>query len=214
MRPLDGPLCRTCGVPVPAGGACPACRDRPPAFDRARGVAPLEGVTLEAVRRLKYAGRRSLAGPLSDLLLERDPYAGRTFGAVVAVPLAERRLRERGYNQAALLARRWARGRGIPYRARCLERIEREGADRQVRSRRGARFRNVEGAFRVRSRAAIAGRDVLLVDDVLTTGATADACARALRDAGAIAVSVLAVARTLPGRGPTPREPATGRGVG
>ncbi len=127
-------------------------------------------------------------------MVARDPFSDTTYDAIVAVPLAARRLRERGFNQAALLAQGYAAARNAVYVSRALAR---RGVDaRQAASGRAARRGNVAHAFRVRKRERIRGKRVLLVDDVLTTGATADACARALRVAGALAVDVLVVART------------------
>ena len=115
------------------------------------------------------------------------------FDVIVPVPLHRARERERGFNQAALLARRIGRRLAVPTRPRWLARIRPTRPQSELSA--GERRANVRGAFRASRR--VAGRHVLVVDDILTTGATVDACARALRDAGAQRVGVLTVARVL-----------------
>jgi ComF family protein len=165
-----------------------------PAYDYARSAAIYEGALREALHAFKFSGKRALARPLGDLAVEQC-VASLLEGieAVIAVPLARERERERGFNQAALLAQRIAKRLGVPTRPRWLARVRatRPQSDLPAAERRV----NVRGAFRA-SR-AVAGRHVLVVDDVLTTGATLGECARALRDGGARRVGVLTVARVL-----------------
>jgi ComF family protein len=147
------------------------------------------------VHELKYHGRRRVAARLAEVLLAlpavRDVLAR---GAVlVPVPLHPRRRRERGFNQAELLAREVGRRARLPVAPSAL--VRRKDTVAQAGLSAAARRRNVRGAFAVRRRAAVAGKVVVLVDDVLTTGATASACASLLRDAGASEVRLLAVAR-------------------
>jgi ComF family protein len=188
------PWCDRCGVPSAAVAPriCAVCAATPPPFDYARAAAVYEGAMREIVHALKFGGRRSLARPLGDLLRES---CGR-FGvdppdALVPVPLARARERERGFNQAELVAGRLADTLGVRLRPRWLVRLratapqsELSATDRQA---------NVAGAFAAAP--AVRGRHVVVVDDVMTTGATAAECARALRRAGARRVGVLAVAR-------------------
>lgn len=203
-EPCDGaPFCATCAdalEPVPPGCArcglpwpdpiCGACHAFPPAFDRVLAGGLYGGPLADAVRGLKYAGRAAAARPLGGWL------AGRVTlppgAVVVSVPLGRRRRIARGYDQAALLAGHLARAAGAPRLRGALRRV-RETAP-QVGRTRAERARNVAGAFRA-DRRAVAGRDVALVDDVVTTGATADAAAAALKAAGARAVLVVALAR-------------------
>lgn len=192
---LPARVCSVCGVPRPGASAlCAACRAHPRSFGCARAVAPYVGPVHTLVQRFKYDRVHALAVPLVELLVSRDPYTAVRPDAVVAVPLAAARLRQRGFNQAALLARGYARARGLRYVPRALAR--RAANTTQASSSRADRRRNVSHAFRVARVRAVAGRAVLLVDDVLTTAATADACAAVLRAAGARSVDVLAVART------------------
>jgi len=173
---------------------CSTCMGDRPAYDYARSAAVYEGALREALHAFKFSGKRALARPLGDLAVEQC-VASLLEGieAVIAVPLARERERERGFNQAALLAQRIAKRLGLPTRPRWLARVRatRPQSDLPAAERRV----NVRGAFRA-SR-AVAGRHVLIVDDVLTTGATLGECARALRAGGARCVGVLTVARVL-----------------
>jgi ComF family protein len=184
------PGCRRCGQPG-IDALCGACRAAPPAFEAVRAGGLLGGPLADAVHALKYRGRPALARPLGAWLAARAPLpAG---AAVISVPLARGRRLERGYDQAALLADAVCRAtgaRGARLRA-ALVRVRETPP--QVGRTREERARNVAGAFE--ARAVVAGRDVVLVDDVVTTGATADAAAEALRRAGARSVVVVALAR-------------------
>jgi len=192
-------LCLKCGAPA-AGGAAAAeagavrCRRcEAEAFTAARACGLYEGALRAAVLRLKTEPRvgARLAG-LLDEARRRAPLDAATV--VVPVPLHPERERGRGFNQAALLARALARRAGLPLDEWSLARVEHAERHRAGMDRR-ARRETVEGAFRVVRPRLVAGRSVLLVDDVFTTGATASACAAALKAAGAAEVFVLTVAR-------------------
>jgi ComF family protein len=199
LRPPSEPRCHRCDAPTPPlRPTCLACLTDPPAFDRVRTLGLYLAHERQAsplalaVRALKYHGERGVAACLGRALAERHPPPG--DAVVVPVPLHPRRLRERGYNQALVLARALARAAGLAVRARELRRIRPTPSQAGLDAR--ARRANLDGAFRVGPHARIAGRAVVLVDDVLTTGATADACAATLRRAGATTVVVYAVGRT------------------
>ncbi len=197
---LAPPRCAACDARVALLAAfCPACaagaeRAR---IDDARAIAAFVygGPVARAIARFKYEDRPDLARPLADLLWRAvEPHATALSGAVVVpVPLHRMRLAERGYNQAALLAARLARRLGAPTLPLALARVR--DTPRQATLDREARRTNVERAFRVRAPAAVRGRRVLLVDDVCTTGATFEACARVLSDARSGDVSLAVVAR-------------------
>lgn len=184
------PGCARCGMPGP-DALCGACRASPPAFDAVLAGGLLGGPLADAIHALKYAGRPALARPLGAWLASRAPLA--EGAVVVSIPLARRRRIERGYDQAALIADALARASGAQgRRLRAALRRIRETPPQVGRSRE-ERARNVEGAFEATS--AVSGRDVVLVDDVVTTGATAHAASSALRRAGARTVVVVALAR-------------------
>ena len=217
-RPLDGPVCPACwarvrraaspacdvcGQPLPSWRSisvalerCAACRRRPPAFDRGAVACDYQGELRAIIHAFKYDGRRSLAQPLGRLL--RDAGAGVLAGAdaVVPVPLHVWKRIQRGFNQSADLAE----ALGLPVRA-VLRRTR--PTRTQTGLTPGQRRRNVAGAFALRvwpwrpPRTALAGRTLVLVDDVMTTGATLDACARVLKRAGAREVRTLTLARAL-----------------
>src|SRR5262245_92534 len=202
---LGRPQCHVCGAapplaatfgdasePGPPARPCAACAADPPLYDYARSAARFEGALREALHALKFSGKRALARPLGDLAAEHCAATlAEVIEAVVPVPLARERERERGFNQAELLAQRVARRLGVPVRPRWLARVRttRPQSDLTAAERRA----NVRGAFR--AAAEVSGRHLLVVDDVLTTGATLGECARALRDGGARRVGVLTVAR-------------------
>jgi ComF family protein len=204
---LGDPWCDVCGAAAPRAASrddpahgvaperpCATCVTSPPPYDYARSAAVYEGELRDAIHRLKFGGRRALANPLGDLALEQcGASLPAAIDALIPVPLARDRERERGFNQAELLARRIGRRAAVPTRPRWLTRRRptRPQSDLSAAERRA----NVRDAFQASDR--VAGRHVLLVDDVLTTGATLEACARALRAAGARRIGVLTVARVV-----------------
>jgi ComF family protein len=199
---IGPPWCTVCGLPfwtldaaVLAGSPrCAPCAAAPPRFDYARTAGVYTGALRDALHELKFGRRRALARPLGDLLAEQCAAAvPPEADALVPVPLAPAREAERGFNQARLLADRLGVAVRRPVRAGWLRRVK--ATDPQTDLTAAQRVDNVRGAFR--AGAAVAGRHVVVVDDVVTTGATVSDCARALRAAGAQAVGVVAVARTL-----------------
>ncbi|HEY8813455.1 MAG TPA: double zinc ribbon domain-containing protein [Candidatus Dormibacteraeota bacterium] len=190
-RRLEEPICGRCGAEVEHTRSSCGCRARIRRLTRLRSAAAYEGPLEKALHRFKYEGRRPLAGPLALLLAERLVVDGLAAEAVTWVPLHERRRRRRGYNQAELLGRELARLCGLPALAG-LVRLRDTPA--QVGLDRLRRQANVAGAFRWEGK-ELARRSLLLVDDVATTGATLEACAGALKAAGAGAVIGFTVAR-------------------
>lgn len=179
------------GFPLDAAGRCALCRAGLRAFDAACCFGAYEGVLRELIHLYKYGRMRPLAGPLSDMLAAALP-RDEGFDAVVAMPLHWRRRWERGFNQAELLARATARRCGVPL-VKAVRRLRATAPQAGLSN--AQRRKNVAGAFRPLPGRPLEGKRVLLVDDVMTTGATASACAAALKRAGARRVTLLALAR-------------------
>jgi ComF family protein len=184
--------CRHCGQPLTHSGVCGHCQRQPPPF--AHTIVPwLYAAPLDAlILRLKTAAAMAPARTLGQLLASELAVAGPLPQLLIPVPLHPRRLRERGFNQAAVLTRHLAGSLGLPWRADLLAKV-RESADQRGLDRR-ARQRNLRGSFNCRPLPP--GCHVALVDDVVTTGATAWEATRALQRAGADRVEVWALART------------------
>ncbi len=192
------PLCDVLGIPLPfdAGerSVSAAAVARPPAYGRARAVAHFSGTMRTLVHQLKYADRHDARSLLGRWLAEAGRELLPGIDVIVPVPLSRLRLLQRQFNQAAVLGGELSRQAGIPMDPLLLVRTRATAS--QVGMTRDQRRRNVAGAFSVPEtrRAQLRGRNVLLIDDVVTTGATVDACTRALLRAGAARVDVLALA--------------------
>jgi ComF family protein len=189
---VEHPLCSCCGGAVAADGLCARCRTSPLQVERIRSVVYFEGAVREAIHQFKYNGRTALVEPLVDLMVAYWMKHPMSVDVVVPVPLHAARLRERGYNQAALLARELARRIGLPLNERVL--MRQRATSPQVGLDATQRRENVRAAFSC-SGNDLAGRRVLLIDDVCTTGATLEACAVALHEGGADSVQALTLAR-------------------
>lgn len=183
-------FCARCGRAAPGGlQPCAECRLQPPDYDSARSLAHYQAVPRGLVHLLKYGKVLAVADFIADQL-ERLPLPPADL--VVPVPLGRRRRRQRGFNQSERIARPLARRRSLPCRPDSL--LRRKDTPPQAGLSAEQRAANLRGAFRAHAR-RVAGQRVLLVDDVLTTGATACACARALKSAGAREVHLVTFAR-------------------
>jgi ComF family protein len=200
--PVEG--CARCGWPFPtpggAGGVeaalCQRCRETPDHFRLARAAVRYRegGIARAAILLAKHGGRLPLLRHLGRLLAEEAPHhlSMADWDGLVPVPLHWWRRWQRGFNQAEVLAQGVGRRHGLPVLRRALRRVHRTPPQQGDPE---ARRRNVRDAFAVRIRGQVTGKRLLLVDDVFTTGATADACARTLLRAGAADVGVLTLAR-------------------
>jgi ComF family protein len=206
VEKIPRPICSLCGAPMQSAGAiedrCASCLDRRPNFASARAVARYRPSAESdrrslpsLIRRHKYGLDQSLAKALAEFLGEELPYSSADCDVVVPVPLHPRRLWWRGFNQAALLAMTISRRLEKPLEVEALRRSRMTTP--QTSQDHDARRRNVRRAFAVTRPARIKGRRILLIDDVMTTGATVDECARVLMVAGAARVDVLTLARVL-----------------
>jgi len=190
------PQCAICGAPLRAtGAACRRCAEHPLPLDGLRSIYAYASPLKEALQRFKYVGASVAAADLAPLMARALAETGFTVDSVVGVPLHPHRERQRGFNQAAALGSALAGAAGVPYLGDAVRRV-RDTPSQARQASRGDRWRNVEGAFRA-DPARVAGRRILVVDDVCTTGATVSACGQALRDAGAQAVWGLTLARAL-----------------
>lgn len=186
---LPAEVCPRCALASPSGALCGRCLAEAPQYDATVAALWYRFPTDALVQALKFGGELALAAFLSRILREKIPRE--PVDAIIPVPLSPARLRSRGYNQAAEIARRLERGRVE------LELCERtRDGPPQVELPFAERQRNVRGAFRVSRK--LAGASIAVVDDVMTTGATLDEIARALKGAGAARVVNWVVARTPP----------------
>lgn len=201
LTPIDSPLCSCCGIPfATAGGSdhpCGDCLQHPPTYAAARAPFAYDGPVRDLIHRFKYQHQVRLRRPLAQLVAEglSATVADWQPDLLVPVPLHPKRLRERGFNQAILLGSYLAKVWRIPLARTALARIR--WTVPQIELDHHARAANVRGAFAVADPAVVAGRRILLLDDVLTTGSTVAECSRMLQRTGAAAVYVVACARAV-----------------
>ena len=195
IQVISGPHCATCGCPLdePAP-TCTNCESETLLFDRARILSPFDETIQSLIHLLKYKGKRSIGHRLGAMLGELIASDGDSDGAdvIVPVPLHPSRKKERGYNQSALVASAIGDRLGVGTNTDLLVRTRRTATQTKLNAE--ERVKNVTGAFEVVHPEPVRGKGVLLVDDVLTTGATVNACAQALLEAGAKRVRLAALA--------------------
>jgi ComF family protein len=211
-EPVPRPGCPQCGEPDGRGRRCGRCRARRPPFTSSFAAFLHEGPLARAIHRFKYEGHSELGVPLGQALARASgPWlAALPSPELVPIPLHVTRLRRRGYDQTGLLSQTLARVTRLPLRAQALQRTR--ATLRQVGLTEAQRTLNVAGAFQASP--TVAGRTIVLVDDVVTTGATVRAAAEAVLCAGALAIHVLTLARAVgsaePGAHPGADGPPNG----
>ncbi len=205
VQPIASPLCLCCGTPFATSAGpdhlCAHCQARPPSFRQARSWARYQsGETTpqplsEAIQRFKYQRNLSVGRTLAALGAQYFPLANGTYDLIVPVPLHLERLRWRGFNQSLILARAIGRTQQITVDPFLLERIRATIPQTQLREH--ERRANVRGAFAVAALERLRGQRVLLIDDVYTSGATIEECAKVLCRGGAEVVDVFTLARAV-----------------
>ena len=161
-------------------------------FDSSGSLAAYDGAWQEVVHKFKYNNRTDLAGQLGEMLSRRIDYE---YDLITAVPLHPKRLRERGYNQSALLAKVVAKKTGFKFNLGIFKRVKHSAP--QVGLAKEERMENIRGAFEPCGSWKAKDADILLIDDVITTGATVNECAKVLKKAGAGRVDVMTIARAI-----------------
>lgn len=195
---LPEPICEICGLPQKKNGVCASCQRERPEYQAMRSWAIFEGPIRKALHRLKYRQDLGLGDVLAAGMLNYVDSLEWDIEIVASVPLGMKRFKERGYNQVSLIARPMVLAKGWKYLPRSLQR------SKETRSQVGLsaeeRKANVHDAFLADTK-KVAGKSVLVLDDVSTTGATLNACAQALIRSGARQVYALTIARALPRHG-------------
>ena len=197
LKQISAPHCACCGIPFAFDNGpdaqCPECLAEPPSFDTARAPLVYDATSAPLIRSLKF--HDLYTGLQRAVSMMVASHAARPVDLIVPVPLHWRRLLMRRFNQSALLGFALSRALGVACLPATLKRTR--YTTPQMRLPRVERLKNVRNAFAVPDTAVVTGKHILLVDDVVTTGATVAACAAALKKAGAASVHVLALARTV-----------------
>ncbi len=200
LKSVETPMCPVCGMPFQGAGEdhlCGDCSKAKPYFDAARAAFLYEGGCRELIHAFKYRNKTFLRRPLALMAAAAlaDFVSAQNPDVIVPVPLHKKRLRSRGFNQAVLLGELLAHEWRLPLERRAMSRIR--WTIPQVNLSAAERRHNVKGAFAMANNAAVAGKRVLLLDDILTTGSTVEECSRILKCAGASEVVVITIARAV-----------------
>lgn len=193
LMPVRSPLCTRCGLPFGGAGPnhlCSSCILDPPAFVEARASFVYGGAIAQALQRFKYGPSPYVAGCLASLLPQAAP-----ADMIIPIPLHAKRLHRRGFNQSGLFASRLGRALQIPVSYGTMLRVR--NTPPQAGLSRNERRRNLKNAFRVHDKRKMGGARIILVDDIITTGATVREAAAVLCEAGARRVHVVALARAI-----------------
>lgn len=199
-----GSICKKCGKPLVSdiSTTCKICIEEEPAFKWVRSFGLYEDTLKEAINLLKYYRIKRLSKPLSEIMLKTEPAPEKSWrgvriphaDAIIPVPLHKKRLRQRGFNQSALLAKYLARHIGVPLSLDCLVKIR--DTMPQVGLNAKERKKNIRKAFEISNKKLIRGKNIVLVDDVFTTGTTVRECSKILKKSGAKDIYVLTLAHS------------------
>jgi len=201
IRFINGPLCPVCGIPYPAEASpdhvCGDCLLKKRHIKTARSLGVYESILHDAIHAFKYGGNLTLGERLGRLMAEHDypSFRIRDYSLILPVPLHPRRLRQRGFNQSVILAREISRRHGVAMDFRTLRRIV--DTESQAGLKKEERRSNIRQAFCTADPERVRGQNILLVDDVYTTGSTLGECAKTLLKGGAEAVGALTLARAI-----------------
>jgi ComF family protein len=195
IKKINDNICDRCGYPGKFDlGECPGCDKHDPQYTKIRSCGVYQGSLKEAIHSLKYQSNLALGYFLSEILEAKLRNENWDIDLVVPVPLSKGRQKERGYNQAALLAHPLAKRMDIHYDSRSLTR--QKYTESQVHLSAEERSRNMADAFSIKP-SVWTGKRVLIIDDVITTGSTINECARAIKEGGAVDVYGLSIARAI-----------------
>jgi len=191
---ISPPYCPRCGTPLPSSGQCQECRDHPPEYDQLRSWAVFSGPVRSALHQLKYRQNLGISEILARPLVRIVEAEHWSIDIIIPVPLSKSHLKQRGYNQAEAIAVPIS----LALRKKCLPKAvwRFKETSSQIALSAGERYQNLQGAF-LANPDKLKDRNVLLLDDVATTGATLNSCSRALKEAGAKTIYCLTVAKTL-----------------
>ncbi len=203
IRWIEPPFCSVCGMPFPSpeleNHTCGSCLLRKRPFHRARALGYYEGTLRLAIHQWKYQEKASLTSFFGEKMVEGfyRYWSPSEIDLLLPVPLHPTRLRERGFNQSLLLVKTLSHRTGIPYQKRLLQKIHPTPPLMELRA--AERERVIKGSFRIVKKEEIAGKSILLVDDVYTTGATVSECVKVLLAGGAARVDVFTLAHAIKG---------------
>ncbi|MBQ1317629.1 MAG: ComF family protein [Lachnospiraceae bacterium] len=194
---MGGIRCAVCGRPLAEGTLCEDCAARPRIFRKGRSAFPYQASLRTAMSMMKFHGRAEYAFPLGLLLYEREGETAASWGCglIVPVPMYRKKKRKRGYDQAELIAKTFSMASHVPMDRRALRRVRPTGAMKELGAK--ERRKNMADAFEADPK-RVAGKRILLIDDIYTTGSTLEACAAALLAAGAVDVYFLTVCAAVP----------------
>jgi len=196
IQVLDGIVCEVCGLPQEVGGVCATCCEDKPFFRALRAWSIFEDPLRHALHKLRYYRNFSMGAALALQMAGFVQALNWNPDVLTPIPLGQQRMKERGYNQAAMIAKPLAETLGVEYAPNALKRCKETRS--QVGLSKKERQKNVLGVFQA---AGVGGKTILVLDDVSTTGSTLSSAAQALRSAGAKDVYALTVARALPHHG-------------